>query len=364
MAPVRHTHRPARPRMVEATFLPGLGRFLADELRERLPGVRPRPVPDRDDALRFPYAGPLSRLRSLRTAVAVFTVLGFGVARPASLLHGDHLRRIAAAVRDGADGADPARSFRIEAAGRDSMAFRHLAVELARVTGLAFDPHGGDLVLRFRRSPAAATGWDVLVRASTRPLSARRWRVADYPGAANATIAAAMARALPLRSGDRVLNLMCGSGTLLVERLLAGPARAAVGVDADESALAACRANLDAAGVRADLVHADAAAPDLLPRRRFEVILADPPWGTRHGDHAANEALYGAMLRTARRLAAPGARFAVLTHEVRLMERLLPRHERHWHAEEVHRAFQKGHHPRIYVLGAVPPSDDHAGERR
>lgn len=364
MAPVRHTRRSARPRMVEATFLPGLGRFLADELRELLPGVRPRPVPGRDDALRFPYTGPLSRLRSLRTAVAVFTVHGFGVARPASLLHPDHLRRIAAAVRDAADRDAPARSFRIEAAGRDSIAFRHLAVELARVTGLAFAPQG-DLVLRCRRSPAAATGWDVLVRASTRPLSARPWRVADYPGAVNATIAAAMARTVPVRSGDRVLNLMCGSGTLLIERLLAGPARAAVGVDADEAALEACRANLDAAGVRADLVSGDVAAPGLLPRRRFEVILADPPWGTRHGDHGTNEAVYEAMLRTARRLAAPGARFAVLTHEVRLMERLLPRHGDLWHPSSVHRVFQKGHHPRIYLLDPARPSaTDHAGERQ
>ncbi|SDD01128.1 Putative RNA methylase family UPF0020 [Glycomyces harbinensis] len=347
--------------MVEATFLPGLGRFLADEIQGLLPQVRPRPVPGRDDALRFPYAGPLSRLRSLRTAVAVFTVLGFGVARPGSLLHADHLRRIATAVEEAADRDRPARSLRIEAAGRDSIAFRRLGAELARVTGLAFDPAGGDLVLRFHRSPTAEAGWDVLVRASTRPLSARPWRVADYPGAVNATIAAAMARLVPARSGDRVLNLMCGSGTLLIERLLAGPARIAVGVDVADAALAACRANLDAAGVRADLLRADVAAPDLLARRRFEVILADPPWGTRCGDHGSNEAVYDAMLRTAGRLVTPAGRFAVLTHEVKLMERLLVRHERRWHAGSVHRVFQKGHHPRIYLL--EPVNDRTRGDR-
>lgn len=63
-------------------------------------------------------------------------------------------------------------------------------------------------------------GWDVLVRLSTFPLSARSWRAEGYHAAVNATVAAAMVRLSQPRSGDRVVNLMCGSGTILVERLL------------------------------------------------------------------------------------------------------------------------------------------------
>ncbi|GAA1690283.1 class I SAM-dependent RNA methyltransferase [Glycomyces endophyticus] len=339
------SRRAARPRAVEVVFLPGLRRSVADEIRSLLPRVQPAPVPGREDALRFAYPGPLERLTALRTAVAAFTVLTFGVARPAQLLHADHLRRIRAAASE----VDGVRSFRIEAAGSGSAVFGRLAEAIAGATGLAHRRGDGDLVLRFRPCPDA-DGWDVLVRTSARPISARAWRVADYPGAVNATIAAAMVRMLPHRPEDRFLNLMSGSGTLLVERLLAGRARAAVGVERSAAANAACRANLAAAGVAAELAAADVASPDLLGGRRFEAVAADPPWGTRTGSHETNAELYGAMLDTAHRLAAPGGVFAVLTHEVRLMERLLREHRAQWEPRAVHQVFQKGHHPRIHVL--------------
>ena len=80
----------------------------------------------------------------------------------------------------------------------------------------------------------------------------------------------------------------------------------------------------------------------------YDLLLADPPWGTLVGDHATNETLYARLLARARQAAAPGARFAVLTHEIKLMRRCLPGSG--WRAESVTRVFQKGHHPRIYLL--------------
>ncbi|THV26429.1 TRM11 family SAM-dependent methyltransferase [Glycomyces paridis] len=354
MSPI---HRPARTRKYEATFLPGLRYALADEIRSTLPrATEPIPVPGRNDALAFAYPGPTTDLRRLRTAVAAFLVLRFGIAKPASLLRRENLRRIADAAEALARQChdDPPRSFRIEAAGSDSAVFRRIAEDLASATGLPYRRHNGDLVVRVRRSPDA-DGWDVLVRTTTRPLSARRWRVADYPGAANATIAAAIAQTVPDR--PRVLNLMCGSGTLLIERLLHSGTRESVGVDHDEAAILACKANLNAANLtgRAQLLTADITEPGLLKGRKFDAILADPPWGTITGSHATNGALYEHLLTAARNLAAPQARLTVLTHEIRLMERLLPRFRSDWRVEEVHKVFQKGHHPRIYVLGAIGP---------
>src|SRR5207245_442476 len=90
------------------------------------------------------------------------------------------------------------------------------------------------------------------------------------PGALNATIAAAMVRLVEPRRGDRFLNLMSGSGTLLVERLLLGGGAVAAGVDHDPEALAAATANASAAGLAAPLCRADVRA---LPRREGY----DPP---------------------------------------------------------------------------------------
>jgi tRNA (guanine6-N2)-methyltransferase len=358
---------PAHP--MELLFLPGLAEVVEAEVGERLgPGVRLRPVPGRSDSFLLDLRGPWDQLLGLRTIVAAFAVLTFGVPRPRSLTSGEYLPEIVRAVRAVRElgPVPPPAGFRFDAAGPGSAGFRRLAEELARATGLPYDQDDGDLVLRFRRAAERPGGWDVLVRLSTRPLSDRPWRVRHFPGAANATVAAAMARLTRPRPGDRVANLLCGSGPLRGERLRAGPARLAVGVDRDRAVLEDCRQNLAAAGLedRALLVAGDVAGDAWLAHGPYDVLLADPPWGTLVGDHAANQALYATLLERAHRAAAPGARLAVLTHEIRLMERCLDRARGLWEPEGVTRVYQKGHHPRIYLLrpaGQAPGRSRPAG---
>jgi predicted RNA methylase len=365
---------------VEVTFLPGLGEVVADEIVERLTFERPPcPAPGRDDALRVDVDGPLAEVLELRTAVAAFVVRHFDVPRPRSLTSGDHLARIVdamyASLRVGGSA-----SFRFEAAGSDSAVFARLAQLLHEATGLAYEPEHGELVVRVARGhasrPDVDPGWDVLVRLGPRPLSARRWREVDFPGAANATIAAAMSRLAGIGPHERVLNLMCGSGTLLVERLLAGPAATAVGVDDDPAALEATTANLRAAGLRIGaaapgaaparaagtvrpttvrLVQADATSPSALAAalddETYDLVLADPPWGALHGSHETGAAVHAGLLAAAHAVTAPGGRLAVLTHEVRIMERALSDAAALWTpAGPPLRVFAKGHHPRIWVL--------------
>ena len=347
--------------MLEVTFLPGMGQVVADEVTELLAPPRPpQPVPGRDDALRLGHTGALRDVLGLRTAVAAFVVLHFDVPRPRSLTSGDHLTRIVDAMY-GSLRAAGSSSFRFEAAGADSAVFARLAALLHEATGLSYEPEHGELVLRVVRGlPAAGAdpGWDVLVRIGPRPLSARRWREVDYPGAANATIAAAMARLAGVRAEDRVLNLMCGSGTLLIERLLAGPVAAAAALDDEPLALDATAANLRAAGLRnVRLEQADATSPEWLSGvfgdDRFDLLLADPPWGTLHGSHAQAEHVHAGLLRAARAVAAPGARLAVLTHEVKVMERVVADAAGLWTpVAPPLRVFAKGHHPRIWLLRA------------
>jgi tRNA (guanine6-N2)-methyltransferase len=347
---------PAHP--MEVLFLPGLADVVEAEVTERLGRAgRLRPVPGRSDSFLLDLHGPWDQLLELRTIVAAFAVLTFGVPRPRSLTSGEHLPEIVRTIQ-AVRGLDPVprpASFRFDAAGHRSVGFRRLAEEVARATGLPYDEDDGDLLLRFRRAAERPDGWDVLVRLSTRPLSDRAWRVRNLPGAANATVAAAMARLTRPRPQDRVANLLCGSGTLLVERLLAGPARLAVGVDRDRAVLEDCRQNLAAAGLgdRARLLACDLADDAWLAHGPYDVLLADPPWGTLVGDHTANEALYASLLERARRAATPGTRLAVLTHEIRLMERCLDRAQGRWEPEGVTRVYQKGHHPRIYLLRAA-----------
>jgi tRNA (guanine6-N2)-methyltransferase len=335
--------------MIECEVLAGLRPFLVDEAR-RLLGRQAELVADDDPtAVRFGYAGRLEALLRLRTAVAAYLLVTVPGRRPSALLGDttlfDQIEAVRALHPPGAFS-----SFRLSAPGRDSAALRRLREELAGRSGLAYDPQGGELLLRIRRCRDAA-GWDLLTRLSPRPLSAPAWRVHNLPGALNATIAAAAVDMTRPRPRDRVLNLMCGSGTLLVERFARGRPALALGCDLDPSALAGARRNLAAAGLAASvgLARMDATALGFADGC-FDVLLGDLPYGHRMGSHQDNAALYPAVLREAARVATPGAALLLVTHELRLFERCLVAAGRWWSVERAVQVWQKGHHPKVYVL--------------
>ena len=342
---------------LEFAVLPGLAEVALAELAEHPLARAVRAVPGREDAVQASWTGPLSATQGLRTVVAPFLLVPFDVPRPRSLLDGQHFPRLLAAVRTAREvGPRPAPgTFRFDAAGSDSATFRLLAAQLAAAAHLRHDPEDGALLLRVRRG-SGERGWDVLVRLGARPLSARPWRRAGHPAAANATVAAAMSRLARPRPDERVLNLMCGSGTLLVERLLAAPAGAAVGVDSSAEALAAAGENLAAAGLagRVRLVRADVADEGWAADGPFDLLLADPPWGDKAGHHRDAERVHRLLLERAAQVAAPGARLVLLTHEIRVVHRCLDAVADRWRLESELSVFHKGHHPRIYLLHRVP----------
>ena len=338
----------------EAEVLPGLAPFAADELHAtgQAELAAPRGAPERADAVPFTWRGPRAPLEALRTVTSVQRRMAFDVPRPKALLGAEH----AAAIRDELqrvrrEAAAPFHGLRLEAAGRDTPVMRRLRAALADAAGLPDDVEKGDLQVRVRPSPggARASGWEVLIRLTPRPLSARSWRVANLPGGLNACVAAAAWRWLGRAPEDRVLNAMCGSGTLLIERAASGPAARLVGIDRDPQALAAARANLQAAGVRAEVHEADATSAPF-PDASFDVVVADPPWGDAVGDVRELERLYAAFLREAARLTSPGGRLLVVTHALSAFDAALAAADTDWRSEGTLRVFHGGHRPALHRL--------------
>jgi tRNA (guanine6-N2)-methyltransferase len=338
--------------------IPGLEGIARDEIAARFGGRAQFVAAARPDALRFRYRGDLQALLALRAAVAVYLARTFAVPRPRGLLGNQQLGELVALIETVRHLHPPAafRTLRLSAAGEDSSVLTRLKSTLAARTGLPVVDDEGDLLLRLRRA-AGAAGWEVLVRLSPRPLTARAWRVCNLPGALNAVVAAGMVALAGVDPADRYLNLVCGSGTLLVERLAAGPARLAVGSDNDAAVLDCARANLRVSGyagtvrlVRADGGHLP------FPAGSFDALSADLPFGQLIGSHGANESLYPRLLAEATRVAAPGARLVLITHEVRLLERLLdgPALAAAWRPVDVRRIRLPfgagGLNPRIYLL--------------
>lgn len=277
-----------------------------------------------------------------RTVVAAYESLVFNVARPRTLISPEHVGRIASRVK-----ALPSRfaSFRLSAAGSESEELMRWRDAIADATGLDDDPDDGELLIRLRR--AQPTGWEVLLRLTPRPLATRAWRTQRFAGGLNATIAAAIIRATNPSPDDRFLDMMCGSGTLLIERL-AFPSAQLVGYDIDADAIAITKTHLRNAavrGARVELVNADVRNAT----GEFDTLVVNPPWGTSVGSHEENPSLYADLLTTAARIGAPSATLCVLTHEIRVFEAVLAA-QTNWRVTDEHRFFQKGHWPRLYVL--------------
>ncbi len=329
-------------------------------LRSELAAAGLRVLATHDDGVRVGAAGTGvggRRLLHLRMASAVYRREAFAVPRPKALLGDEHFRRLCGAIESVRETARAAKGedfqgFRLAAAGKDSAVFQRLAQSLAEASGMTHDPEGGELLLRVRSDPHQQ-GWEVLIRLSPRPLSARPWRVCNRPGGLNATLAAVMNEVAGVGERDRYLNLMCGSGTLLVERALAGRARRIVGLDRDAAAVECSRLNLEAAGVAklCELVQGDATAALELDGP-FDVLTADLPWGDAVGSHADNATSYPELLASAASVAAPNARFAVLTHEIRLFRSVLD-DQAAWRVEVDQQVGHGGHFPRLYLLRPV-----------
>lgn len=324
-------------------MLPGLEPFALAELKG-VKGVQQ--VREEPGAVAFRFVGDAAKLSSLRTVVSVYQVLNFAVPRPKALLGHEHLSRLTKEIGE-RTARETFAGFRLSAAGDDSAVFKRLGEQLAKTTGLSQDLEG-DLLVRVRRAPK--DGWEVLLRLTPRPLSARAWRVCNLPGGLNAALAAVMVGLAEIKPGERVFNPMCGSGTLLAEAGLREASARLLGCDQAPAALTCSAENIGTAGLTAVLFEADATTTGL-EDGSVNVIVSDPPWGDAVGTHKENAALYPAFLAECARVAAPGARLVLLSHELRLLERVLHA-QRVWQLEAQFRVFHGGHYPQVYLLKA------------
>lgn len=323
----------------EVEFLPGLEPFVTTELKTY--GIDA--AQHNKETLRFEYKGDIKKLFTLRRAVAVYRVQKFPIPRPKALLGDEHLRRLVQAVEE-IMALHPNKtftSFRFSAAGSDSGVFQRLAEVLSSRLNLPHDAKDGNLLLVVRPS---SQGWEVAIRLTPRPLSARGWRVCNMEGGLNATLAVVMNNLAEVKPTDRYLNAMCGSGTLLIEM---NKAAKLVGVDISKKALECASQNLKASSVKAELFEADATQ---LPfsENSFEVVTADVPWGDAVGSHEGNAKLYPDFLQEMARVTVSSARLVVLTHELKLFEKTLV--SSLWKVKSQHRVFHGGHYPNIYLL--------------
>jgi tRNA (guanine6-N2)-methyltransferase len=289
-------------------------------------------------------------VQQLKLVTAVYLSQVYPVPRPKALLGHQHfqglLKQMETAIQH--EPGAPFRTFHLAAAGDDSSVMQRLKTELTAATHLQSDDEGGDVWIRLRRDKDRI-GWEALVRISRRPHATRAWRVRDWAGALNAVIAQAVVRLTKPEPEDVFLNIGSGSGTILIERGLSGPAQALIGCDVSGSVLEVAQTNARAVpNLEFEWLHTDARQLPLADQS-VDALAADLPFGVLIGSQDENMRLYPALLAEAARVAKPGARFVIITQAIRVMDLVLPS-QTAWTVAEVLKVTQGGLHPRIYVL--------------
>ena len=299
----------------------------------------------RTDEIHFGFSAPPERLLSLKTAQTLSLKTDFPIKRPRTLLSPENVTSIGNLIRraQAIGNAQPKKGFRFDAAGSDSPTMERLAEHLEAHLDLEFNPRSGDCVIGLR---PGSSGWEVICRIGNRPLATRSWRKVNYKGSLNAPIAACMVELARPKRGDTHLNIMCGSGTLLIERLFRLPTRAAVGIDNSEKALAACRANIEAAGFsdQVQIIEGDARKINL-PDGAFDVITTDLPYGEHLGARDTNLVLYRDTLKEAERLCRPDGKMIVLSQDIASLTTLLPELTVSWRILNQRRIVQRDFRP-------------------
>jgi 23S rRNA G2445 N2-methylase RlmL len=350
-----------------AQTMPGVERIAWLEIRQRFPRaglVEYLFAKDQNGIVLFECAADPARLLDLRTTEDVFcpVVSLDGLSRD----WGD-LRRAAAAIEESPD-LDRAARVRTRIAGEGRSArvtyrviarkvgrhrYRRIDLEQAIAKGLerrygpAWTPVEDDATVEVW---ANVLGSRLLcgVRLSDRSMRHRAYKVATRPASLRPSVAAAMVLLTDPAPDDVFVDSMCGCGTLLAERALAGPYRRIIGGDLLPDRVLASRRNMEAAGARCTLGAWDAGRLPL-PPASIDKAAINLPFGKQVGSRAQVEALYPRVLAELARVLAPGARAAVLSSEYELVKEVV-RGQPGLHVVTGYSVAVLGQWARIYVL--------------
>lgn len=148
-----------------------------------------------------------------------------------------------------------------------------------------------------------------------------RWEAGCFPVTADSLELGAF---VTLHTGDKVLDLGCGAGVLLLKCAAREAGLALFGVERDPAAAQAARENLAENGLDGEIITGDVAGT--LPAG-MDVVLSNPPWypqgtGTDAGPAKTEERPLSVWVEAGARALVPGGRMALVHRADRLTDLL------------------------------------------
>lgn len=123
-----------------------------------------------------------------------------------------------------------------------------------------------------------------------------------------------------MKEGADVLDPFCGSGTMLIERGIAGCTHTLVGVDVSPFAIKAACANRRASGQNIALIRGDILG---YGAAKYDEIISNMPFGNRVSNHASNTTLYTQFADKLKSLLKDGGMAFLYTQEKKLLRSVM-----------------------------------------
>lgn len=324
---------------------PGIEDLAAQEVAERVPAATAQPAPYGGAGRVLVEGDAFESLAGLSTIHHIIEVRG--EAEATSL---DDVRRIASGVEF--PELPDASSFRVSSELTGEHAFSRRELEGAvgwavqQRYGTRVDLERFEIHVRFDLYGKNAVAG---VQRTSRSLGKRIRRARALRNSIKPTLAAAMIRLARAHRGEgRLVDPLCGIGTIAIEAKRINPGLVVRASDWDAPTAAAASETVNNHGLRIEVRTSDARTLGRLFPGSFDYIVTNPPFGVCLARRASSGALYAALLRSFEGALADAGRVVLMAVKFETFRSAVERtglrivHER--------TVVSGGLHPRIYVL--------------
>jgi 23S rRNA G2445 N2-methylase RlmL len=321
--------------------MPGVEQIAWLEVHKRFPRATLQEylfAKDRNGILIFEYGGAPDDLLELRTVEDVFLLAlsaeitsrsRSGLQEVTRAIETDPLVERAVQLFRKQRGLGPRLTYRVVTRMEGQHQYRRIDIEQAVLKGLA--RRFGN-VWQLVEEEADLEVWMNLLgarllcglRLSDRTMRHREYQAVHLPASLRPSVAAAMVFLTEPDEHDTFLDPMCGSGTLLAERMLAGANHQVLGGDIDARHVEAARRNLAGLGKQWRVSCWDARKLPLGPEA-IDAVATNPPFGKQIGSRQEIEQLYPAVIAEIARVLKPSGKAVILSSQYALLKEAVRR---------------------------------------
>ncbi|WNN89267.1 methyltransferase domain-containing protein [Gloeocapsopsis dulcis] len=188
------------------------------------------------------------------------------------------------------------------------------------------------------------------IRITPHSVRARDYRNGERKASLRPTIAAAMAVLSNPNERDRVIDPMCGSGTLLIERGLLSSYASLQGYDIDPEAVKLAATNISNANLRDANVKSCDSTTLHLETESADILLCNLPFGKVYGNKETNTDLYIRCLQEWGRVVKTGGRAILLTSDTKCFMIAHKHINNYWQITDTFRFKVMGIYANCFVL--------------